>query len=348
VSVRAELRRLALALVVALAAPASAGATAVTTRSAVFTVTNVNRSLVPCATNGRSYRVHGLLVGPADELATNGGSATIYLHGLGFAAFFWNFTAVRSYDFARQMARRGHVSVIIDRLGYGATDHPPGTESCTGGQADVAHQIVTDLRRGSYAVSSGRPISFARLALVGHSAGGAVAQVEAYSFDDVDALGVLSYADQGQSLLALETFASVGLTCVTGGRQSDGAPGYAPFGATGSEFDAIMFHDADPAVIAAATAMRTFDPCGDDDSLAQTVVLDQLLLSTIHVPVLLLYGANDALFPPPSGTFQRLHFSGTHDVTLTELPDTGHAVTLERTHATLVCDLSRWLRTRGF
>jgi pimeloyl-ACP methyl ester carboxylesterase len=338
---------LALAIVLALAAPAGAGATTVATRSVTFTVRNVNRSSVPCSTDGRTYKVQGLLVGPADAVHSDGGSATLYLHGLGFGVFFWNFSAVSGYDFATLLAERGHVSVIIDRLGYGASDHPPGTQSCVGGQADIAHQIVQQLRTASYAVGSGRPVSFSRIGLVGHSAGGAVAQVEAYSFRDVDALGILSWADQGQSLLAFESFGAAGLDCLRGGQPSGGAPGYAPFGATGADFDAIMFHDADPAVVAAATAMRNPDPCGDDQSIVLATVLDHLLLPTIHVPVLLVYGANDALFPPPAGLLQRLHFLGTQDVTLTQIPDTGHAVTLERSHLTLVGDVSAWLGARG-
>ena len=41
------------------------------------------------------------------------------------------------------MARAGHVSVTVDRLGYGASGHPPTASSvCIGSQADVAHQIV--------------------------------------------------------------------------------------------------------------------------------------------------------------------------------------------------------------
>lgn len=331
-----------------LALPAGASAAPVVARSVTFTVRNVNRSLVPCLTDGATYHVKGKLVGPAGSLSTNGGSATLYLHGLGFGMFFWDFTAVPGYDFAAQMAARGHVSVIIDRLGYGASGHPPGFSSCVGGQADVAHQIVQDLRSGSYAVGSGAPVSFSRVALIGHSAGGAIAQIEAYSFRDVDALGVLDYADLGQSVLALSTFGQVGLECLLGGQPSDGAPGYAPFGATAAAFDAAMFHDADPAVVQAVNQMRNPDPCGDDVSLAQAIVLDQVLLATIRTPVLLVFGTADALFPPPAGILQRLHFLGSHDVTLDQIPDTGHAVTLERSHLQLVADISGWLAARGF
>jgi pimeloyl-ACP methyl ester carboxylesterase len=308
----------------------------------------VNRTSVPCTTDGAAYLVRGRLVGPAQALDHEGGAATLYLHGLGFGTFFWNFNAVPGYDFAASMAMRGHVSVIIDRLGYGASDHPAGTQSCIGGQADIAHQIVAELRAGSYTTGAARPVRFARVALVGHSVGGEIAQVESWSFRDVDALGVLSWADQGQSLLATTTFLQAGATCVTGGVSSGGAPGYAPFGATAADFDAAMFHDADPAVVAATNALRNPDPCGDDNSVTDAIALDHLMLPTVAVPVLLLYGSNDALFPPPAGMLQQLHFVSSHDVSLIQLADTGHAVTLERSAPLLVADVSSWLAARGF
>ena len=338
----------ALALVVLLLLPSLAGAATVQTRPVVFTVQNVNRSQVPCSTDGATYHVRGLLVGPAGSLRMNSGPVTLYLHGLGFGRFFWDFQAVPGYDFAAAMAQRGHVSAIVDRLGYGASDHPDGTQSCIGGQADVAHQVVQDLRTGAYATGSGAPVRFGRVALVGHSAGGAIAQVETYSFKDVDALGVLSWADQGQSQLAGSTFAAAAQTCLNGGEPSGGAPGYAPFGATDADFDAAMFHDADPAVVSAATSMRNPDPCGDDESLGQTSAVDHAMLPTITKPVLLVYGENDALFPPPAGSQQRAQFTGSSDVSLIQLADTGHAVTLERSATTLVADTAGWLSARGF
>src|SRR5947207_374947 len=83
-----------------------------------------------------------------------------------FGRFFWDFQAVPGYDFAAALAQRGHVSAIVDRLGYGASDHPDGTKSCIGGQADVAHQVVQGLRSGGYATSSGPSVRFRRVALV--------------------------------------------------------------------------------------------------------------------------------------------------------------------------------------
>src|SRR5437879_5732638 len=307
-------RSAAVALTVLAFALAPAGATAgsqtVVTRSVVFSVRNLNRTLVSCSTDGAAYQIRGLIVGRAGSLTRNGGAATLYLHGLGFGVFFWDFGAAPAYDFAATMAAAGHVSVIIDRLGYGASGHPTGTQSCIGGHADIAHQIVQQLRDGTYSTTKGEPISFARIALVGHSAGGAVAQVESYSFRDVDALGILSWADQGSSTLATSDFLQAGEVCMNGGETSDGAPGYAPFGQTAADFDAAMFFDAEPAVVAATNQLRNLDPCGDDNSIVAAINEDHLMVPTITLPVLLVYGANDALFPPPAGTEQEAQFLG--------------------------------------
>ena len=82
--------------------------------------------------------------------------------------------------------------LTVNRLGYGASGRPPGDGSCLGGQADTTHQVLNRLRAGTYRVDGTAPVPFRRLALAGHSGGGPVAQVAAYSFPGIDALpGVL-------------------------------------------------------------------------------------------------------------------------------------------------------------
>ena len=48
-----------------------------------------------------------------------------------------------------RMARLGHVSVSIDRLGYDDSGHPQGHLTCIGSSADVTHQLVQHLRAGT-------------------------------------------------------------------------------------------------------------------------------------------------------------------------------------------------------
>ncbi|MGH7819029.1 MAG: alpha/beta hydrolase, partial [Candidatus Binatia bacterium] len=222
-----------------------------------------------------------------------------------------------------------------------------GYASCLGAQADVAHQIIEQLRSGSYSASGATPVTFANVALVGHSAGGATAQIAAYSFANMDALAVLSYADQGASDLALEAFGETAASCLTGGEPDDaGLPtGYAAFGQTDEGFQALMFHDAAPAVVAAATAMRNPDPCGDDASLPGEIVASTLLLRSFAKPTLILCGKEDAIFPPEACDSQQSLYP-TADLVL--LDDIGHALTLENEADAFRDQLSGWLAGKGF
>jgi pimeloyl-ACP methyl ester carboxylesterase len=330
------------------AAPATAAPVAVPvqSRAVSFPVHNTNRSMVPCDSDGAAYTVVGHLVGPAprpgDDTTTR--PVVLGLHGLGFGEFFWSFDAVAGYDWAHTLAARGVASVVIDRIGYGRSGRPPGTQSCIGAQADVAHQIVQELRSGSYALEGGDAPRFGRVALAGHSAGGAITQIEAYSFHDVDAVMVLSYADLRPSLRTLAALTQAVVACIGGGNP----PGHAPFGQSDADFQALMFHDADPHVVAAVTAMRNPEPCGDDASLLAAIATDVREVPSITLPVLLLIGDHDAVFPPPALESQRHLFAGSHDVTTVTIPDTGHAVTVERSAGVSRDAVLSWLCGHSF
>jgi pimeloyl-ACP methyl ester carboxylesterase len=331
------------------AAPAAAAPVSlpVQSRAVSFPVRNTNRSMVPCDSDGAAYMIVGHLVAPAARRGDGGtaGAVVLDLHGLGFGEFFWSFDAAAGYDWARALAARGVVSVVIDRIGYGLSGRPPGEQSCIGAQADVAHQIVQELRSGSYALDGGDAPRFGRVALAGHSAGGAITQIEAYSFHDVDGVMVLSYADLGPSVRTLGALTQAVLTCLGGGSP----PGHAPFGRSDADFQALMFHDADPRVIAAVTAMRNPEPCGDDASLLPAIATDVREVPRIAVPVLLLIGDHDAVFPPPMALeSQRRLFAGSHDVTAVTIPDTGHAVTVERSAGVTRDAVVPWLCGHSF
>src|SRR5688572_29160147 len=115
-----------------------------------FAVKNTNTTEVPCQSDGTDYTVKGHLVAPAAALDSPK-AATLYLHAVTFGEYYWRFKGVPGYDYASNMAERGHVSVAIDRIGYGESGRPDGNSgTCFGSEADVAHQIVQSLRNGSY------------------------------------------------------------------------------------------------------------------------------------------------------------------------------------------------------
>lgn len=318
------------------------GAGQIVDLSVKFPVVNVNRSLVPCLTDGKRYTLSGHIVGPQAAMH-DGAATTLYLHGAAVPEATWRMP-VPGYDYGLEEAQLGHVSVTVDRLNYGASPTPNGFLTCFGGQADMAHQIVAELRSGGYQAAT--PIRFARIALAGHSNGQVIAQIAAYSFGDIDALvvggwgdPVLTPADVGYLLPTFEK-------CMTGGEpKRPGGPGGYAFAFKGAERQ-LLFHDADPQVVAAYVARHERDAC--DASVAWAPAISALMLSRVRVPVLLFYGLNDAFWPPGTGERQRALLTGSHDVTLLELPDTGHMIMLGRTAPTFRARVSDWLSRHGF
>lgn len=320
---------------------------AVQTVPVTFSVVNDNTSQVPCSADGKTYTVAGTLFLPAG--ATPSG-VTLYVHGFGYAGYFWHFTAVRGYDYATAEAQAGHASLVIDQLGYGASSIPSGNATCVGSQATILHEIIGDLRHGSYTATGAAAPSFTSVGLVGHSVGGQLVEVEAYSFRDIDALGVIEWADEGFSPEALSAFGADAVQCVAGttAQKGSSAAGYAKFGTTDAEFDALMFHDADPAVVAAANALRTNDPCGLVESVLTGVGVDALQIGGIKVPIVYVHASQDAIFtiglPWPQLQEDLFHSPLLIDVSL---PGEGHAVTLEHSAPKLEQAMNQWLGSTG-
>ena len=309
-----------------------------------FEVDNVNGSALSCRPepDKQRYRIEGELVGPASVLARKSVPVgTLYLHELSFGQFYWSFDDIPGYDYAEAMARKGHVSVVIDRLGYDASGHPPGTLTCLGAQADVAAQIVRQLKSGL------RTPVFEEVVLAGHSVGGGVAELAAHSFPELDLAGLVlfAWADQGYSPRSVEQSLQQARDCASGGEAAEpgGPTGYAYFGRTEAEFVANVFHDADPAVVERATARRNRDPCGDNASLARILAVNAAAARSITVPVLLVFGDDDAVYEDSADETQAALFSGSSQVTLRHVPNAGHALALERS-APLVRDIAAaWL-----
>lgn len=312
-----------------------------------FRVANQNRTAIPCmgAPDGRTHPVRGTLVAPRTVLDAPKPAVTLYLHGLGYSSFFFRFKDVPGYDYGLQQARAGHASVVVDRLGNPAQeDLPDGNATCLPAQADMADQLVTQLRSGA---STPR---FSRVALAGHSLGGFIAEVAQYSFSSADALALISYTDT-PSPYALQTFSAAGMECATApkrARGTSGAPNYASFGATDEDFRMGHFFNIEDDVAAAVLRRRNRDACGDLMSATQSLVANQVAAKTISAPVLVVSGAQDALFTPPGNQLQAAGFAASSDVTLVEIPDTGHAITLGRTHLGFRSEMDRWLTRRGF
>ena len=335
-------------MAVAAVIPAAAGAAKVTSLPVAFQVKNTNTTPVPCTPDGATYTVRGHLTGPAAALKPSRArrlGVMLYLHGLGVAEWLWNFPLAR-YSHARAMARAGHVSVTIDRLGYGSSDKPPsGKAVCIGSQADIAHQILGQLRSGSYGSPS---LRFKRVGLAGHSASGQIAITEASTYRDVKALVVVGFSfsnlPRGNNEFGFQRIA-----CDKGGDPFPTAPpslltDYAYFGRTGAGTRSIMFRSAPKAVQDLAVGLRRPDPCGDNYSLIPAIQRQPGTVGRVKAPVLVICGRNDVLYAPFGCEAQADRFSKGR---LLLLRNTGHGVPLERSAGTLHKRLGRFLDRYG-
>lgn len=346
-----------LAVCLLLLVPAAAGAKkAKTVKTAsvpvTFTVKNTDTSQFACASDGATYQVKGHITGPASALASvskkkRSKGVTLYLHGLGVGEWLWNLQAVPTFNYALQQAKAGHVSVTVDRLGYGASSLPPdGSKICIGSEADIAHQIVQALKSGGYVVGSGKPRKYKRVALAGHSAGGEISILEAYSYRDINALIVVgfSYSNLAAANIA---FGNQRNACTAGTPVPGFPPSYQLFGQTPAEFQQTFFHSATKAVRDAATPLHKPDPCGDNTSLTEALNKQAAGARTIKVPAFEACGANDVLYAP-FGCETQLQRFASKDKKLLIVKNAGHGLPVEKTAGTFRKRLGDWLTKRGF
>lgn len=340
---------LAMAVGWSMASAAPAGARGPVELPVSFRVTNANTTSVPCPVpaDGRGYTVRGHITAPRGVAAKGPRAITLYLTGFDTGEWNWRFRAVRGYDWPARMARRGQTSLTLDMLGYGASGRPQGNGVCIGSQAAITHQIIAKLRSGKYRVGDRRsPVRFRRVVLAGHDVGGPIAQVEAYSYADVDGLILVTWADQGFTPFILGRQARVAPVCSSGGDPA-APPGYF-YMERPREYGPDLFHNADPAVVAATVRLRDPNPCGVPPSLSTTMAADAARLREIHVPVLIAIGDHDPVWTRDGWAQQAAHFTGSDDVTEVRLPDTGHFPMLERTAPRFRALVARWLGDRGF
>jgi hypothetical protein len=330
------------ALVVAPATPASAAppSPTVLSRQVVFEVENTNATSVLCVPDNQSYRLRGRLVGPRRDILGHGGPlrVNVLVHDVGTGSWFWNLHGHPAYDYATQLAKRGETSLVLDRLGYGASPLADGDATCLGAQADMLHQVVQHLRSGSYDFTRapGSAPAAAHVVTQGHAVGAAIAQVEAATFDDVDGLVLMSWTDGGATSLATRTAARQHAACGSGAD-------YAPYAATASAFRTLFFASAPRGVQKSAVGLRGPSPCGDATSLSALGLGSTLGAGQVEAPVLLLFGSKDALNRADARSKQAGSYDASEKVTSRTIKGAGSALPLERSAAKTRADVLRWL-----
>jgi pimeloyl-ACP methyl ester carboxylesterase len=292
--------------------------------------------------DGKDYTVNGVIVGPKDQMA-GGAAATLWLHAVTWTSDYFNLD-IAGHNFVHALAEQGHVSIAVDRLGYGSSGKPEGLSTCFGSEADVAGQMVDALRSGNYTVKGGAAGSYKKVYLGGSSVGGLIANITAYSFHNVDGVINQGFGDFAASPYAAHEVYDAYSRCSSGG--DPGAPAdYATFAK--SSRDTFYFHDASPAVRAAVPASSP-DPCGQIESVMTGIGADVALLPAITVPVMLVFGLDDAVYPPPAMDLQANRYLGSPEVTTSTIPNASHFPVLGEYFPLLVNATHAWLHGGGY
>ncbi|MBO1334262.1 alpha/beta hydrolase [Streptomyces sp. VRA16 Mangrove soil] len=314
-----------------------------------FRVVNRNRSGLACNTDGRTYTIRGHLTAPARLLAgTSAPAVTFYQHGLAAGEWYWRID-VPGYHHSEELARRGHASLTIDRLGYGASDKPDGRALCLGGDADMTHQIVQQLRAGTYRAERAEPVRFDDVVLAGHDRGAQIAEIAAYSFRDVDGLVLTGWSDSGLTDEDDARFFAALTSCMQGGVPAGsgrGAGGYTHFDVGARDFVRGNAAAPDRRALAVAKDLQSRHPCGVQVSQLEGVLVDTRRLPEIEVPVALVYGAEDRRVR--GGEAHRARFTGASGTDLLTVAGAGHFLGVEHGARQVQDFIASWLDEKGF
>jgi len=214
-----------------------------------------------------------------------------------------------THDTARSLAKRGYAVFAIDRLGYGDSpyERPVGSGLLLtpDGYVEMTHQMVTQLRAGSYTDCAGKPAGrgATRVVLSGFSSGAAIVERYASRHHDIDGIIPMSWSNQPQLSEAFQELVGVLVPQLAARKDYlefflDGADGYSEFcerflfyvpGMKANALEQLCGPD-----YYARTAWPT--PSGEGVNL-------NLPAATIGnvgpTPVLLVFGDRDAAFPGP-------------------------------------------------
>jgi pimeloyl-ACP methyl ester carboxylesterase len=307
-----------------------------------FTVKNTNNTDDYCqyTVDGKEYTVRGTIVGPKNAIKA-GRAATIYLHAVTWTSEYFNLP-IAGHNYAEEMAKRGHVSVLVDRLGYGKSDSVTGLSSCFGSEADILHQEVAALKSGNYTLGNGSGTTFGKVFTAGSSVGGLIANMESYTFHDSAGVFNQAWGDFSAGPYALQEAVKANDDCYQGGDPL--RAGYTTFAKDSR--DEFWFASAPPEVRAHVPAMAQ-DPCGQIMNLQFGIGTDMAHLGMIDVPVLVAFGDADPVFPPPSAQQMQSRYSGSPKVTNVNIPGASHYPILEANFPVLRDAANAWLNENG-
>jgi pimeloyl-ACP methyl ester carboxylesterase len=127
------------------------------------------------------FTIHGGLCLPEGGVPK---TVMLALHGITYTNLYWNAGyEPNTYNFSQHMTDAGYAVYAVDRLGYGESSKPNALAVTLDSGAEVAHQLITQLRAGGIGGEA-----FEHLILVGHSYGTATSWRESAIYNDADAI----------------------------------------------------------------------------------------------------------------------------------------------------------------
>jgi pimeloyl-ACP methyl ester carboxylesterase len=251
-------------------------------------------------------------------------TAVLLMHGLSYTKESWDFPG---YSVAQTLAEAGYATFAIDRLGYGESKLDNGYNVTHEAYADMASQIVGQLRAQG----------FERVVLGGHSAGAGTTELAAALYGGVDAILALGWHHRPSNQLGQDFF--------TGDFVRAAQEDYEYFLGT-PQHRAEMFYpaSADPAVVAADTRAAVLTPSAEIFSIGKQP--SRLVVGNVKVPVFLQFGDSDRLFELEYAEMHAGEFFNSPSVTVDVVKDAGHTFMLTKNGPAGSDRMAAWLRSR--
>lgn len=245
-------------------------------------------------------------------------------------------TVRERYSYAKYLADAGYASLTLDRIGTGASGHPPAEQVTIGSNAFVLHQVVQALRRGRPSMPA-----FDTVISVGHSLGADVVYVESVTYGDVD--GIISQAFRQHRQPPFAAFPQTLEPAQAEPRFGSLPPGYMTT-RPGTRKDFFFTADAERSVVDHEEAIKDTVTAGEVPTFAATFVPGQEPTRSVSVPVLSVVGEKDRFFCTnpgclPEANEEAGYFEMAKCFESHVISDTGHSMTLEPTGRSVVSPL---------
>lgn len=238
---------------------------------------------------------------------------------------YWDFggDAPRApYSYARWLAAQGYPSLVLDRIGTGASDRPDAIEATIPSNAYVVHQVVEALRAGEIDHRS-----FDTIVGVGRSLGGPILWTASSTYGGLDGIIVQSFSRHQQP--GFFQFPASLMPAQLEPRFADSPAGYLT---TRPDARAPLFFylaNADPSVVAAEERMKDTVTIGEIATFPPSFSTSD----TVAVPVLVQLGDRDTFFCTapgcPETETEASYFPAAPSIDVHVVIDAGHDINLQ-------------------